>query len=376
MKMRADKLAITDVTLTVFEWKGLPQVTYTRQGTPSNGASRIGLLTVVTDAGIEGHAFLGSSFRPVDIDARALIDILKPVLMGQDALERERLGAILQSRSRAVMLRPIGAVDVALWDIAGKAAGMPIHRLIGTTRQKVPTYASSSTLPTVEAYVEQALEVKAMGYVGYKMHPPPDPSLHVEALERVREAVGDSFPLLYDPSMIYSYPEAVRIGRVLERLGFLWFEDPLAIDDVYNYSKLCADLDVPILANEYSTGGFAGYAAWILLKATDALRGDVAIKGGITPCLKAAHLAEGFNMSIELHHGGNSLNNVANLHLAAALSNSGWFEVLLPHAVQKYGLVKDLDIDAEGFITAPTEPGLGVEIDFDLIRRNTVGILR
>ena len=119
------------------------------------------------------------SFRPVDIDARALIDVLKPVVMGQNALDREKLNRVLLSRNRAVMMRPIGAVDVALWDIAGKAANMPIHRLIGTARERVAAYASSSTLPSIEAYLDQAREVKAAGYRGYKIHPPHERALHV-----------------------------------------------------------------------------------------------------------------------------------------------------------------------------------------------------
>ena len=81
-------------------------------------------------------------------------------------------------------------------------------------------------------------------------------------------------------------------------------------------------------------------------------------------------------MNFELHHGGNSLNNVANLHVALAVSNTSYFEVLLPHAAQKYGLVKDIEIDAEGYVSLGNGAGLGAEIDFDLIRRNTIEVLR
>ena len=106
------------------------------------------------------------------------------------------------------------------------------------------------------------------------------------------------------------------------------------------------------------------------------LRGDVAVKGGITPMIKTAHLAEAFRMKCEIHHGGNSLNNVANLHLIMAIRNSEFFEVLLPDAMQKYGLAEDIKVDREGFVHAPTGPGLGAEIDFDLIERKKVGVLR
>ena len=99
-------------------------------------------------------------------------------------------------------------------------------------------------------------------------------------------------------------------------------------------------------------------------------------KGGITSCVKAAHLAEAFHMPFEIHHGGNSLNNVANLHVALAVPNAEYFEVLLPHAAQKYGLVRDLEIDKTGHIAPFAAPGLGAEIDFDLISRMKAETLR
>lgn len=371
-----EEIRITDVTLTVFLWAGLPPVTYTRNSTGGNGECNIGLVTVSTDAGIDGHAFLGSSFRPVDIDARGFIDNLKPLVVGENPLDRDRLHAALMTQNRSVMFRPIGAMDIALWDIAGKVAGLPIHRLLGTRRESLPAYASSATLKTIEDYEAQALESKAAGYRAYKMHPPRDRALHVPMLERVRKAVGDDYPLMYDPAAIYSYAEALKIGRVLERLGYLWFEDPMPVDDLYNYTKLCADLDVMVMSTEYSWGGFLGYPAWINARATDALRGDVALKGGITGVVKSIHLAEAFNMKYELHHGGNSLNNIANAHVALATANCDYFEVILPDTVQKYAVINELALDEKGHIRPPDGPGLGAEIDFELIKRMTVEIMR
>ena len=110
-------------------------------------------------------------------------------------------------------------------------------------------------------------------------------------------------------------------------------------------------------------------------KATDALRGDVALKGGITSCLKSAHLAEGFRLNYELHHGGNSLNNVANLHVFCAIPNTEYFEVVLPDEAQKCGLINDLSVGRDGFVHVPKGPGLGVEIDFDLIEKSKTRIL-
>jgi L-alanine-DL-glutamate epimerase-like enolase superfamily enzyme len=95
---------------------------------------------------------------------------------------------------------------------------------------------------------------------------------------------------------------------------------------------------------------------WITERATDFLRGDVAVKGGITTLIKTAHLAEAFRMNFETHHGGNSLNNVANLHVIMAIRNTEFFEVLLPDAMQKYGLAEDITVDRDGLVHAPTAP--------------------
>src|SRR4029077_10548740 len=154
-----------------------------------------------------------------------------------------------------------------------------------------------------------------------------------------------------------------------EELGFYWYEDPLHDQDLYNYMKLKEKLDIPILATEYPIGGLDQYAPWILNRATDMLRGDVAVKGGITTLIKTAHLAEAFRMNYEIHHGGNSLNNFANLNVIMAIRNTEFFEVLLPDSMQKYGLAEDIAVDPEGFVHAPTEPGLGAAIDFDLIEK-------
>ena len=118
----------------------------------------------------------------------------------------------------------------------------------------------------------------------------------------------------------------------------MWFEDPLNEEDIYSYVKLRQKLDIPILATEYPAGDIGTYAVWLTERATDYLRGDIPQKGGLTTMLKTAHLAEAFHMNYEVHHGGNSLNNMAQLHFACAITNTTYFEVLLPHGAHKYGL--------------------------------------
>ncbi len=369
-------MKITDVGLTLFTWSGIPPTHYGRHTGRFGGTSQLGLLTVSTDDGVQGHAFLGSAMRGAHLDAESLIQFLKPVVMGQDPLERERLYQALWQKNRSTTFRAIGAVDIALWDIAGKVAGMPIHRLLGSYRDSVPAYASSAVSPSKETYAEEAARFKADGWTAYKIHPPTDPTLDIEVCRAVRRAVGDGFTVMLDSTWAYQYPEALRVGKAIEELGFHWYEDPLADDDLYNYVKLKRQLHIPILATEYAPGGFTAFAPWITAQATDFLRGDVAVKGGITSLVKTAHLAEAFHLNFEVHHGGNSLNNVANLHVIMAIKNCEFFEVLLPAEAQKYGLVTDIEVDANGLVHAMDGPGLGAQIDFGLIERQKTAVLR
>jgi L-alanine-DL-glutamate epimerase-like enolase superfamily enzyme len=128
--------------------------------------------------------------RGAHLDGQSLIQFLKPVVLGQDPLERERLSQAMWQKNRQTTYRAIGAMDVALWDIAGKAAGLPIHRLLGSYRASVPAYASSSVLPSKKAYAEEAAHFKAEGWTAYKIHPPTDPDVDIEVCRAVRKAVA------------------------------------------------------------------------------------------------------------------------------------------------------------------------------------------
>src|SRR5215813_1127862 len=368
-------MKITDVTLTLFSWESIPSTIYGHHTARPTGKSDLGLVRIITDEGLEGHAFLGTSSNPASLDGPALIRFLKPVVMGENPLDRERLNKLLWARARAATVRSIGAIDIALWDIAGKKAGLPIHRLIGTCRDKIGAYASSEIHNSREAYAEQARHYQATGWHAYKIHPPQQWREDIKVCEAVRRAVGDDYTIMLDSTWSYRYEEALRVGRVAEELGFYWYEDPLADDDLLSYVKLKQHLSIPILATEYTPGGLTAYAPWLTHQATDYLRGDVAVKGGITALVKTAHLAEAFHMNYEVHHGGNSLNNVANLHVIMAIRNCEFFEVLLPAGAQKYGLAQDIDVDPRGLVHAFDGPGLGAAIDFALIDRKKVAVL-
>src|SRR5690606_33056639 len=128
-------------------------------------------LAIETDEGLVGHAFLGSASYPAALDGPSLIRAFKPLLMGQDPLDRERINRSLWKRGRTTSVRAIGAVDVALWDLAGKSAGLPIPRLIGSLRDKIPAYASSQVLASPQAYADEAQHFKELAWHAYKFHP-------------------------------------------------------------------------------------------------------------------------------------------------------------------------------------------------------------
>ena len=366
-------MKITDVTVTVWEWKDIPPTRYTHATASSKSRkTQMGLLKISTDEGVDGYAFMGSAMASVERDAPYLVQSLKPMLMGENPLARQRIWQNIMRRLFGQRLPVLGAIDVALWDLAGRAAGVPVHQLMGSYRDSAPAYASSYVLDTVEEYQEQALKYKEAGWSAYKIHPHGIPEADIRICTAVREAVGDDYRLMLDSTWSYDYTQAVRVGVAIQELGYYWYEDPLKNDDLYSYKKLKQQLHIPIMATELPLAGPTSYAPWIMEQATDYLRGDVYLKAGLTSCLKTAHLAEAFHMTYEVHHGSNSLNNVANLHLIMAIPNCEYFEVLLPDEVQKHGLVNDITVDKNGMVHAFNGPGLGAEIDFDMIERNKV----
>ncbi len=367
-------MRIVDLTLTIFDWTAGSHSRLPGAGeAPRSGD--LGYLRVVTDAGLVGESFLGALDYPASLDAPRLLRWLKPVLLGRDPLQREALHHELNQLARFAGLRSVGSVDVALWDLAGKAAGLPIHQLLGTARSRVPVYVSSQRFAEAAGYVEQAQEIKEGGWAGYKLHPPKRPELDIEILRKVRSACGGDYPLMLDGGWHYYYPTALRIGRALEAEGYLWFEDPLGPYDLYQYVKLRNKLDIPLLATELPSAGLDSYASWLTERATDMLRGDVPTKGGITAMVKTAHLAEAFGMNYEIHYSGNALCDLANVHVAMAIRHCSFLESLVPDPLHHYGARGGLAIDSNGQVAAPSAAGLGVEVDHELIASRTVQVL-
>jgi L-alanine-DL-glutamate epimerase-like enolase superfamily enzyme len=365
-------MKITNVKVEMFSWAS--QAWKTGVGTVFGSTRQLGVVSVETDEGITGNAFLGSSRVGADHFAPGLIEFIKPLVMGRDPQDIGVIWWELWMMNRHVSTYVIAAIDICLWDITGKIAGQPIHRLLGTCKHTVPVYSSTAHHDTKEEYAEEAIKFKEMGWKAHKLHPHGEPMYDIEISKAVREAVGDDMLLMLDSMWAYKYEDAMRVGRAIEDLNFYWYEDPLVEEDIYNYIKLHQKLDIPIMSTEYAPGRYYGMTQWITEYATDILRGDVAVTGGITPLVRLCHLAEGFNLKCEIHHGGNSLNNVANLHVTMAVPNCEFFEFFPCTGANMYGLVEDIQYDG-GIVHAPTAPGLGYDIDWDRLRKDHTATL-
>jgi len=335
------------------------------------------VITLETDDGVKGHSF-GFAGRGVEAAGHVAAASLKPFFLGRDPLAREKHWQEFRTYDRwwhHVPVYAYGPFDICLWDIAGKVAGLPLYRLLGEYRDKVPVYASSFVLETPEAYAEQALAVKNRGWHAYKLHPPGRYDFDLRAYRLCREAVGADFPLMADPVAAYNHAEALRMGRELEKLGYRWLEEPLFDVDYHGLRKLTAKLDIPICGTEVVAGQHYATAECIATNVVDMVRTDVSWKGGVTAVMKTAHLAESFGVPCEIHTAIYHALEIVNLHCCCAISNCEFFELLYPPEAMAIAMKTPLDIDGQGYAYPPRHPGTGADLDWDFIETCTVGIL-
>ncbi|MEX0166971.1 enolase [Pseudomonas brassicacearum] len=348
---------------------------------------KMALLRIGCDDGSEGYAF-GS---PELIRPHIIESFVRKVLIGRDPMDRESIWQDLAHWQRGsagqFTDRALALVEQALWDLAGRALKLPVHKLIGGYRDKVPAYGSTMCgddlpggLSTPDEYAQFAEKLVQRGYKAIKLHtwmPPisfaPNPQMDIQACAAVREAVGPNIALMLDGYHWYSRMDALTIGKALQELNFAWFEEPMMEDSAESYAWLAANLDIPVLGPESIAGKFHSRASWVTQKSCDILRAGVAGVGGIGPCLKVAHLAESFGMDCEVHGNG-----AANLAVVGAISNCRWYERGLLHPFLDYEEVPAhlnsiVDpMDADGFVHLSDRPGLGEDINFAYIEANSL----
>jgi L-alanine-DL-glutamate epimerase-like enolase superfamily enzyme len=378
-------MKITDLTTTPFHYK-------TKTSRDSEGHNHPGppqdsnqtLLTIKTDTDSEGY-FFGAN-------PTAIEHIVKPLLLGEDPFDREKIWRHLnemQRGNRATLTdRVIGAVDCALWDLAGRALQLPVYKLLGGFRTKVPAYASTMCgdeeeggLSSPQDYADFALKCKARGYKAFKIHtrmPPipntPNPKEDVAICAAVREAVGPDMALMLDCFHWYTREEAYYIGRELEKLDYAWLEEPMDEHNTASYVWLCQNLTIPILGPESAEGQLFTRAEWIRQGASDLSRAGVMDVGGITPVMKIAHLCESFGVRLELHSPG-----AGNVHCLMAMGIPGeYYERGLLHPFLDYEeghpWLNQLDdpMDDQGYVHVSDRPGLGQDINWDYIGHNVL----
>ncbi len=303
---------------------------------------------------------------------------LRPFFTGRNALDREAAWQDWRVADRWWHHLPIysyGPVDCCLWLLGAEAAGQPLWRYIGGARAQVPVYVSSLVLPDADAYAAEARAVQAAGMKGYKIHPPGKSLAEdIEIHRAVRDAVGAEFTLMSDPVAPYTLEQAIRLGRVLEELDFLWLEEPLPDEAFGALRELTRVLDIPVVGTEVLAKHPYSVAECIASRVVDAVRADPSWSGGITGTLKTAHLAEAHHMNCELHTTILHPLELVNLHLNGAIANSSYFELLWPMDPFAFGLTEPLPI-TDGIATMPEAPGLGIELDWDMIDNATIAEL-
>lgn len=335
----------------------------------------IHVLHVRTDEGIEGIGTVGDARYTTMLPDE--LEQLRILTIGADPFDRERLFAKLHAATRSMFTRPgwFGAFDNCLWDIAGKAAGLPVYALMGRARDACPAYYNSGG-KTKEAVVEDSLKAIELGFTAVKDHLTNTADVNIDWFAAIRDAVGPEITLLHDAVLShYNYEEALRVGRALQELHFLWLEEPLPDRDQRGLQNLCAALDIPVLAPETLMNDVALSAQWLISGATDWLRGNARV--GVTGLLKLAHLAELYNVRIELN-GPGGLFGLVHAHMVCALQNTSYYEYFPGGTRDELGREIGLlnpPLPQNGMIRPPDAPGWGAEWDWAYFAKKRVAIL-
>jgi len=352
----------------------LPQPTVTSWGKYSEVS--IVLVEVRTDAGIVGVGETLARFAPKAY-AEAIETLLKPRLVGQNptdiaALWRSMRRA-LSGRSGGMLFEAIAGVDIALWDILGKVANMPIHRLLGGMgRTEVPCYAASVNWGD-DAFMERGLDrylEKGFPRIKVKIANPVKDACRRIALMRKR--AGDDVDLCVDSNWAYSLEEAVEVGRALTDNGYFWFEEPLRPEDEAGYEELHRRCATPLAAGE-SNYTLDQTMRLVSNRTLSFIQPDVARSGGISETRRMAEFAAAHDVQYAPHIGMSGIIcETASVHLAAAMPNIKAMECetdASPFKTAITGAAPGADRQKNGMLPVPTGPGLGVEVDWEAVKR-------
>lgn len=329
-----------------------------------------------TDDGLDGLGYvaLGGHATAEIIERR-----LAPLVLGQDPFEVERLWGLMFRSTinigrKGLVLEAISGVDIALWDLMGKYAGVPVYDLLGgRTRDRIRTYASRTYARVdVAAVADEVRDLLAEGYTALKMrfgYGPADglPGMrrNRELVATVREVVGPDYDLMADAYMGWDATYAIRMIDMLEEFTLGWVEEPVPPDDIEGYARIRARVKTPISGGEHEFTRW-GFKELLRQGAVDVVQLDVNRVGGITEARKIWAMAAAHDLPV-IPHGG----NIHNVHLVMAHLNSPILEMFprLPldgNTMISHVLVGDPQA-VDGYVTLPETPGLGVTLDEALV---------
>jgi L-alanine-DL-glutamate epimerase-like enolase superfamily enzyme len=366
-------MKITGLTVHVFQ----PRTNY-HQETPgyvSAQSRQNGVAVISTDEGIDGVV---SSRAEILIQLAQLWTQAREHIEGQDPFDRGRIENMLRHRF-SWPGRAIGVLDYGLWDIAGRSLGQPVYKLLGSTREKVLAYGSTVHFATDERFVETTLECMSHGLKAVKLHPYCVAGDDIRMCYAVRKAVGDDLKLMLD-TLVYPGPYnrqgALRVGRVLDELNFWWFEDPLPKTDLDGLAELTQACRVVQVRMGDRVEDIHEYAEMVRRRCMDIMAGPASF--GITDVMKLVHMAEVNHMNLEPHDFGGG---TASLHVLLAVQNADFYEIAVPQGcfdemIYPGVYLDSVKADAEGYVHAPTKPGLGFEIDLREAKKVTQETIR
>ena len=343
------------------------QYTHNSRMQPSDRNLQQAFLKVATDEDIDGIC--------TTVMTPEQVEILRHQVLGADPFHREGLFQMLHKGTRWVYQRAgwFGDFDNCLWDILGKAAGLPVFALIGKVRASFPAYLTSGD-DTIESYLEQIEIAQKHGIEAYKFHTYKGGKADIEIFRKVRDAIGPDYLLINDPVCSYTLEEAIEVGHAMEELNFLWLEEPMHEQKQHQYQALCRELDMPVMGNETLMNDLTISTQWLMSGATDLLRANA--RFGTTQVLKMAHFAELYDTTVEMNSEG-GLFGLVHVHLGCCLDNTGYYEAstttLNAERGQVWGMTNAPTV-VDGHLSPPASPGWGAEWDWDRFDSMTVAV--
>jgi L-alanine-DL-glutamate epimerase-like enolase superfamily enzyme len=339
-------------------------------GPATPGATRdIVTLRVGTDAGVEGigYTFFGAALTGT---LKHAVETLGELAIGEDPLRTEAVAAKLRAAAAGsgpggILTLALSAIDIALWDIRGKALDLPLWRMIGGSRERVPTYASGALMRTfpLEHLVKAAPRLVEKGFRQMKtqLALPGDtsPGREVDRIRRVRESIGPSIDLMCDINQRWRVEQAIDIGRRIEDVHLFWLEDVTAHDDYPGLARVSDALATPVAGGEYLYGPVP-FRHMMEARSVDIVMIDLMRAGGITQWLKIAGMAEAHNLPVVSH-----LVPEIHVHLIAAIPNGLTVEYM-PWTAR---LFEEVPLPENGELAVPRKPGLGLKFDEAAIKR-------